>query len=153
MMSVAVLLMVECYLRPAELLSLRRRSLLPAAPGTRQAWSILLFPEHEKARSKTGESDDTVMINGRRVAWMNPIWARLRANGGEDKLFLYTYARFYKMFVETASRRTARRFPTKAATAGSVSTELRASGHRRRRRREADGGHRLLCAATRRPGD
>ena len=104
LMSVAVLLMVDAYLRPSELLSLRRSSLLPPAPWTGRAWSILLFPEKELPRSKTGESDDTIMLNSARTMWMDAVWRTLAAGKPDELLFPFGYGPFFKMLTATGRR-------------------------------------------------
>ena len=63
LLSILVLLSVECYLRPSEALSLTGRSLLPPATSAVPHWVVLLFPQENSQRSKGGAADDTVAID------------------------------------------------------------------------------------------
>ena len=62
-MAVATMLCVGCYLRPGELLSLRRRNLQAPAAGVNRHWGLLIFPQERAERSKTGASDDSVVVD------------------------------------------------------------------------------------------
>ena len=102
--AIAVLVMVEAYLRPSELLSLTRRSLLRPARGGLTKWSLLLFPSARGvARSKTGEADDTVVMDSARTPWIGYVLSRLADGPGDERVFPWDYSQFYQMFVQASA--------------------------------------------------
>eukprot|EP00959_Pyramimonas_sp_CCMP1952_P237004 4953000-Pyramimonas_sp.AAC.1 len=64
--------MVDAYLGPSELLSLRRGSLVPPAHGGFRDWSLRLFPQEEAKRRKVGGADDTAVMISERTRWADP---------------------------------------------------------------------------------
>ncbi|CAK0879749.1 unnamed protein product [Prorocentrum cordatum] len=101
--AVAVLVMVEACLRPSELLSLQRRSLLPPARGGLTRWGLFLFPSRAGvARSKTGEADDTVVMDSTRTPWLDHVFEHLSQGPGEERIFPWDYSQFYQMFCAAA---------------------------------------------------
>ena len=63
MPAVCVLLMHHCYLRPCEMVSLRWRYLVPAMVKGRMRVVATLHPLEQLKASKTGEFDETVVID------------------------------------------------------------------------------------------
>ncbi|CAK0860231.1 unnamed protein product, partial [Prorocentrum cordatum] len=81
-----VFVMVEARLRPSELLSPTRRSLLPPARGGLSQWCLLLFPSAKGVtRSKTGEADDTVVMDSSRTPSLNYMFHRLSRGPGDER--------------------------------------------------------------------
>ena len=79
LLSIMVLLSVECYLRSSEALSLTGQSLLPPAASAVPCWVVLLLAQENRQRSKVGTADDTVAIDSGRVNWTQrvfPVLAR-----------------------------------------------------------------------------
>ena len=87
LLSVMVLLSVECYLRPSEALSLTGRSLLPPAASAVPHWVVLLFPQENRNRSKVGAADDTVATDSGRINWMRRVFPVLADQGSSRPLF------------------------------------------------------------------
>ena len=87
-----VLLMIECYLRPGELLGLTRDALLPPRPGS-EHWTVLLYPQHRPERSKTGTSDDTVILDSPRTPWLKRLVAAA-AGDSSEKVLAMEYPEF-----------------------------------------------------------
>ena len=100
-MAVATLIAVDCYLRPSEMLTMTRSSLVPPAPETGESWSLFLHPSSIGARSKVGESDETMVLNSRRLRFLTPVLEVL-ANSGDpqDKLWAFDYGTFYKTLAQ-----------------------------------------------------
>ena len=63
LMAVLTLLLVDAYLRPCDAFPLRAGQLLPPAVGVSQHWALLLQPSEAGEVGKTGESDDTVILD------------------------------------------------------------------------------------------
>ena len=64
--GLAVMLCHHLYLRPGELMRVRFEWLIPAASGSGQVgkqMSLILHPQEEGVRSKTGVSDETLIID------------------------------------------------------------------------------------------
>ncbi|CAK0861934.1 unnamed protein product [Prorocentrum cordatum] len=100
--GVMVLIMVECYLRPGEMLGLTSNSFLPPCSHAVDNWVLLLFPESGTARSKTGSSDDSIPIDSGRMAWMHHIYRALRDRGSSQPLLGLTYPQFLALFRRAA---------------------------------------------------
>ena len=67
-MAVFVLVAVSSYARPSELLRARVCSLMRPATGVTKTWSLLLSPEEENVKSKTGEFDVSLLDS----PWLAP---------------------------------------------------------------------------------
>ena len=63
MAVLALLLLVDAYLRPCDAFPLRAGQLLPPAVGVPQHWALLLQPSEAGRVGKTGETDDTVIFD------------------------------------------------------------------------------------------
>ena len=99
-MAIAVLLGVDTYLRPSELLGLTAGSLIPPSPETGESWSLLLHPASRGARSKVGESDETILLNSRRLAFLTPALAVLAREQPDLRLWSFDYASLYRVIAE-----------------------------------------------------
>ena len=101
MLAVGILLMVDCYLRPSELLGLQNKSLL--APGPHGAhWSLILHPQEGRSRSKTGNVDETILLNSARLRWMAPVLRQIHQGPPESYILNLTYPEFSRQFSEVA---------------------------------------------------
>ena len=95
-MALAVLIGVDAYLRPSELLALTTTSLVLPASETEGSWSLLLHPSSQGARSKVGESDETILLNSRRLAFLTPALKVLYESAPADTpLWPYDYLSFF----------------------------------------------------------
>ena len=74
LLSIVLLLSVECYLRPSKVLSLTGQSLLPPANSAVPHWVVLQNPQEKRQHSKVGAADDTVAIDSGRVNWMRRVF-------------------------------------------------------------------------------
>ena len=99
-MAIAILIGVDAYLRPSELLSLRTSSLVPPSPESGDSWSLLLHPSSRGARSKVGESDETVLLNSRRLTFLQPALRLLAEEGQDQPLWHFDYPTLYRTLAE-----------------------------------------------------
>ena len=103
LLSIMVLLSVECYLRPPEALSLTGQSLLPPVTSAVPNWVVLSFPQENRQRSKVGAADDTVAIDSRRVNWMQRVFLVLANQPKSQPLFQTEYQSFLEVFRRTTN--------------------------------------------------
>ena len=61
-MAVCWLVMVDCYLRPSELIEMKKEQVIPPQPGMHKV-VLLLNPGYEKKFSNTGELDESLQIS------------------------------------------------------------------------------------------
>ena len=101
--GVAVLIGLCCYLRPSELLSLTPASLLRPNRFALAKWSIILFPEQEAARSKTGVADDSIILDSPYLSWLDPVLEVLKELPSDEPLFGANYVTFVKIFKKAAA--------------------------------------------------
>ena len=73
LMAVLTLLLVDAYLRPCDAFPLRARQLLPPAVGVSQHWALMLQPSEAGEVGKTGESDDTIILDSPHLQWFRPV--------------------------------------------------------------------------------
>ena len=96
-MAIAVLIAMDCYLRPSELLSITSGSLVPPSPESGNSWALLLHPSSKGALSKVGESDETLLLNSRRLTFLRPALEILGRSGSTEKsLWSFDYSSLYK---------------------------------------------------------
>ncbi|CAK0838915.1 unnamed protein product [Prorocentrum cordatum] len=98
-----VLIMVECYLRPGEMLSLTSDSFLAPAEHAVQIWVVWLFPEAGVARSKVGSADDTIPCDSGRCPWMCHIFKALKDRQSSRPLLDLSYPQFLCLFRRAAT--------------------------------------------------
>ena len=104
LMGVMVLMSVLAYLRPSEALGLTSRSLLPPTAHGVKSWVVWLFPSEERQRSKTGEADDTIAMDGRRAPWMARVYQVLSEKGSGEALFGCSYLDFASALASACRR-------------------------------------------------
>ncbi|CAK0791289.1 unnamed protein product [Prorocentrum cordatum] len=98
-----VLIMVECYLRPGEMLSLTSDSFLAPTEHAVQNWVVWLFPEAGVARSKVGSADDTIPCDSGRCPWMCHIFKALKGRQSSRPLLDLSYPQFLRFFRRAAT--------------------------------------------------
>jgi hypothetical protein len=99
-MAIAILVGVDAYLRPSELVALTAGSLVPPSPESGEAWSLLLHPASRGARSKVGESDETIMLNSPRLAFLKPALEILARSPPDTPLWPFDYSMLYRTIAE-----------------------------------------------------
>lgn len=91
-MALYVLLLVSCYLRPSECLSLRRGDLIAPAQSVSRWWSLLIFQEHRERRSKTGTSDNSILVDFEEVrSWIGQALEAVASGGPDEFVFSFSY--------------------------------------------------------------
>ena len=103
-MGLMLLLMVSAYLRPNEALNMKKADILAPQKCVTQYYSLLLFREELPERSKTGESDDSVVLDAEWLMWANPLWEQLRQGPAESPVWSFAYPAFLKQFRISAER-------------------------------------------------
>eukprot|EP00969_Alexandrium_andersonii_P100474 4432738-Alexandrium_andersonii.AAC.1 len=73
-MAAFLLMALSPYCRPSELVSLRRSNLQPPSPGVSEFWRLLLYPEGEVARSKTGLCDISIPMESEHLRFLEPTY-------------------------------------------------------------------------------
>ncbi|CAK0810365.1 unnamed protein product, partial [Prorocentrum cordatum] len=100
-MGLAVMIGVSCYLRPSELLNLTSDNLVAPASPVSQYWSLLLHPSEGEKRSKTGDADDSLIIDSAyMLPWVHDFLQALKDKGG--RLWSFDYLTFLAEFKTVA---------------------------------------------------
>ena len=74
--AAAVLLCFTAYLRPGEMLGLRRTDLVRPMP-TQRHWSLLLHPAERQ--SKVGRADDNILLDAPLIPWLGEALSKLQS--------------------------------------------------------------------------
>jgi len=102
-MGIFTLVAVGTYLRPCQLLSLTVASLVAPMTGATSTWSLLVHPQEKPGRSKVGEADVSILLDGPMLQWMSPVFAEIRRNRlPSEPLFDFDYPAFLKIFHQCA---------------------------------------------------
>ena len=94
-MAVYILLSLDCYLRPSEALGLTKGDLIRPTSSVRH-WSLLLHPSEGLLSSKTGMTDESLVLDSEEYHWMGPIWEQISAGNSNEALFPFDYLDVYK---------------------------------------------------------
>ena len=98
LMAMYTVMMLCLYLRPGEALTVRRGDLVPPSFGSASCWSLLLFPEERKARSKTGAKDDSLLFDTVWCKWLNQVVSEFAKGPKEEHIFPFSYDEYLKVF-------------------------------------------------------
>ena len=90
-MAVFVLIAVSSYLRPSSMFSLSRGSLVPPVVGVTKWWTLLAHPHEEVSTSKTHEKDVSILMDSAWLAWMGPVYEKLRAGNPSSRMWDFGY--------------------------------------------------------------
>lgn len=103
-MAMALVLQMHCYLRPSECLGLTKEHVCFPAPGRYRKWGLLIAPSTLGQQTKTGKSDDSVLIGDvKGTAWVADVFA-LFMKGVEHFLFPSLTLASYETACHRASR-------------------------------------------------
>mmetsp|Transcript_86301 Transcript_86301/g.155446 ORF Transcript_86301/g.155446 Transcript_86301/m.155446 type:complete len:480 (-) Transcript_86301:300-1739(-) len=97
-MGIFNLVQVSTYARPGELIRLTRSSLIPPTQGVTKYWSLLLSPEEKVERSKTGSSDDSLLLDSPWLQWLGPALHVMKQGPAEENLWGFDYPQYVKQF-------------------------------------------------------
>ena len=93
-----LLLAVEAYLRPSELLAVRCGDFLAPAPGGVSSWMLQLHPSARGETPKVGSQDDTIPLDSKRSAELTPILEALAKRPSGEKLIDLEYSQLLELF-------------------------------------------------------
>ena len=71
--AAAVLIQYDLYLRPSEILQLKRRDIVKPVANVSQRWGVLIGNSDFEEVSKTGTTDDIVVANSAHRTWCNDL--------------------------------------------------------------------------------
>ena len=97
LMAVYLMWMVVTYMRPSEPLTIRKADLMKPVDGVNKYWSLLLFPEHRRARSKVMASNDSIELYAPWAPWMTRVCEALADGDPESLVFPIAYNEFLKV--------------------------------------------------------
>lgn len=106
--SIGVALAADAYLRPSELLELKRASFVPGRPGLKgghRFMSLLMFPSTDEAVSKAHQFDESVLLDSPQRQWITEGILRCLPSIKTDETFVgLPYAKFLEVFTKAAAR-------------------------------------------------
>jgi len=102
LMGMATLLGVTCFLRPSEMMGIRRVGLQRPSSSICAHWCLLLFPEEFEERSKTRSADDSIPIDTSEVQWMKGVLEQLSRGQTEETIWPFSYAEYVDVFRRAA---------------------------------------------------
>ena len=104
-MALASLVAADAYLRPVEALSLRGEDVVPGQAGLGRQYkapSLLLFPHARGQSSKTGQFDDSIVLDTRGRGYVYQTLLSLAKRRLGRPVFSFTQAKWLKAFKEAA---------------------------------------------------
>jgi hypothetical protein len=106
--AVALSLQLDGYFRPSEVAELKVRQVMPPAQGAGSAyakWGIVLAPQDMGATTKTGQTDDSVLIGDVSRQWLHDVLKlQILAKTKNEKLFPHLCLRSYEAHLARASK-------------------------------------------------
>ena len=95
-----LLLQFLCYLRPGELVGLKRGQVIaPQSASFTNHWALLLVPEEEVVTSKTKEFDESVLIDWPELWGLHRLLQRHAAPlGNDDAMWTFDHKEYNRMF-------------------------------------------------------
>jgi len=104
-MAVFTMTCLSAYTRPSELYRCRTMSLIPPTQQVTDHWSLLLNPEEFVDRSKTGEYDDSILLDSRFLKpWASVLYRELKKQPAQQLLWDFDYQSYYQAFVTAAKK-------------------------------------------------
>ena len=97
-LAFGLLLAVEAYLRPSELLGVKCGDFIAPAPGGVDAWVLLLHPSARDERSKVGSQDDTVPLDSKRFKELTLVLEAPARRPADELLIGMDYSQFLELF-------------------------------------------------------
>eukprot|EP00973_Karenia_brevis_P015069 2058091-Karenia_brevis.AAC.1 len=92
------------YLRPRETLSLKTRCLCRPAHvrGRFSSWSLVLHPQEDGLRSKTGVQDESILADSPAYPWKTALFEKIAKQPQESLMFSTPYATWLREFRRAA---------------------------------------------------
>jgi hypothetical protein len=128
MMSVAMILQFVCYLRPSELIGIVPESLVPPGllrHGLKSSWALVLRPFEMGKAAKSGEYDESVMIDRPDLPWLDQYLAALSRKSPKTSVWPFTQAEYARNLTDLikAENLEALKIDTYSLRHGGVSTD------------------------------
>jgi hypothetical protein len=92
-MAVFILVCMECYLRPSEVLRLRKKDLVEPS-GFTSCWGLVVYAEEIGIASKTQEFDDSLLLDSEWIQSLRPVLAVMKEGNPEASLWTFESCRF-----------------------------------------------------------
>ncbi|CAE8643896.1 unnamed protein product [Polarella glacialis] len=90
-MALWVLVGFIAYLRPSENMKLKKRDLVKPRSGVTKFWGLLVCSSESHLQSKTGASDESVMMDNKSLPWIGEALEVLASGEGREALWPFTY--------------------------------------------------------------
>ena len=98
-MALAMFIQFTAYLRPGELIALTGDRLIsPHAQGVTPFWALLLSPQEEMVAGKTGEFDESVLLDAPVLISLHSQLQTLKARAKFGHLWSFSYADYLRTF-------------------------------------------------------
>ena len=112
-MAIWVLMCFGLYLRPSELMKLRRGDIVAPQPSVSKYWTFLINPSAFLEKSKTGEMDESTVWDVGGLQWLNCVFQYLSTGGKNDDLV-------FSVFLPAVARGHPFRCPTAPGSGGAL---------------------------------
>ena len=86
-MAAFILILLVTYMRPSELLALRKKDLVPLLVPLLPCWSIVTAASETAVLFKTGVRDGSVLMDQRWLQWVKKLLPALKAVNPEEKIW------------------------------------------------------------------
>jgi len=97
-MAVFVLISLSSYLRPNQLLMMKKRHLVRPLAGVSGVWTCLANAYEGNRPSKAGEFDVSILLDSEWFRWGGALFERLVVGSPDDPLFGFSYPSFLSCF-------------------------------------------------------
>ena len=101
LMALYVVMLFSTYMRPGEGWRIRG-SWLTRPIGSHKSFSLILAPEEEERRSKSGQFDEAVLLDDTDMPWLGKLLYARASQVGTACLWPFTFEMVSKKFVEVA---------------------------------------------------
>ena len=109
--ALVMALRLDAYLRPSEAVELRMAQLLPPAPNAGKQfagrWGVVIAPQEFKETTKSGQTDDSMVIADKAHAWLNAALAFVYQRGAPDTQPVFpkrSLPHYERLIAESAKR-------------------------------------------------
>ena len=117
-MAVWTLVCFSAYLRPKEAFGMQRRDLIPPRAGITDHWALLIAPQEREDRTKTGDFDDSVLLDTPFLKWVSQALEILKEGPVDSPLWDFDYPELLAMFVRAAKELRIKAVPYQLRHAG-----------------------------------
>ena len=101
--AVALGIQYHTYMRPSEVITLQHLQLCPPvrrAMHSYPRWAVVLAPDELGVTTKTGENNESVLIDNQYHSWLSPVLSSIYKRGSKSRVFpqltLHKYEEHFK---------------------------------------------------------